>query len=220
MVVSSVSAGQPLVLVMALAPMPGAVLPSLVADLGEVTATWLYRRLGTRQIEAVPTGWEVEVCFSPPAETALMRGWLGSKVSLFPQPESDEHARRRSAWQRAQAAAECCVLMVGVDCPSLGAADLERAVGQLLTHAVVLGPTRAGGLYLLGARSSVAAELLFPEAAANGASAVEVIRHGVVVAGLRCAVLGEREVVTDLASLARMGGIERFLPESEDTTEE
>lgn len=41
-------------------------------------------------------------------------------------------------------------VVIGADCPQLGAAAIERAFGALERSDLVLGPTRDGGYYLIG----------------------------------------------------------------------
>ena len=53
-------------------------------------------------------------------------------------------------------------MVIGNDCPALTTTHLLRAVNQLHSAPVVLGPDRRGGLYLLGLTRAVFEQLSLP----------------------------------------------------------
>ena len=98
-------------------------------------------------------------------------------------------------------------LYVGIDCPSLDAAYLERAAAELIRHHAVLGPAADGGVVLMGVRgawpalaelpwsTSALFESLLAACAAAGSTAVLPRRSDVDTvedfAALRGALLGD-----------------------------
>ena len=66
-----------------------------------------------------------------------------------------------AAMRRVHADADGAVMVVGTDAPGLTANHLERAGNHLERHpnAVVVGPSRDGGFYLLASRRSLEREL-------------------------------------------------------------
>jgi rSAM/selenodomain-associated transferase 1 len=79
---------------------------------------------------------------APPADTVVVQrdGNLGERI----QHVNAELLRRGFERQ----------LYVGIDCPSLDAAYLERAAVELDRHDIVLGPATDGGVVLMGVRGA------------------------------------------------------------------
>lgn len=61
--------------------------------------------------------------------------------------------RLRTAFRDAAALGYRKIVAVPIDVPGLGAPEIRRALDALDDHAVVLGPSPDGGVYLLGVRS-------------------------------------------------------------------
>ncbi len=81
---------------------------------------------------------------------AQMLNWLGHQVVLRPQCEGDLGRRLSYAFEQGFAAGLRRVLMVGSDCPGIDNRQIAKALTQLETHDVVLGPAEDGGYYLVG----------------------------------------------------------------------
>lgn len=96
------------------------------------------------------TAWPGPVCVAPsatderidapPAATVVVQrgGNLGERINHV----NDELVRRGFEQQ----------LFIGIDCPSLDVAYLERAAAALGDHEAVLGPAADGGVVLMGVR--------------------------------------------------------------------
>ena len=78
----------------------------------------------------------------PPADTVVVQGDgnLGERIQLV-----NAELLRLGFEQQ---------LYVGIDCPTLDAAYLERAAAELIRHDAVLGPAADGGVVLMGVRGA------------------------------------------------------------------
>ena len=72
-------------------------------------------------------------------------------VTLHRQEGADLGERMRHAFAEGLAAG-AKVVMIGSDCPALGAADLQAASSALDMHAVVIAPAEDGGYVLIALR--------------------------------------------------------------------
>jgi rSAM/selenodomain-associated transferase 1 len=145
----------PTLVVLLKAPRVGTVKTRLAAALGAEQATRVYRRLVERQMAAVPSDWPLEVHFAPAEAEPEMRAWLGPRPRLCPQVDGDLGARLRAAVDSAFVRGAASVLVIGGDCPELDEAALRAAAKVLRSHAVVIGPARDGGYYLIGLTRSL-----------------------------------------------------------------
>ena len=141
--------------VFARAPVPGQVKTRLIPAIGAAAATRLHERMLRLTIEAACAAQigPVTLWGTPSAADACLRD-LGAEycIALSDQRGRDLgerlHVALYEGLQKHPGA-----IVVGSDCPSLGAADLRQAAAALLGGAdAVLGPARDGGYYLLGAR--------------------------------------------------------------------
>lgn len=78
---------------------------------------------------------------------------LGAKLCI-PQTEGDFSSKLSGAFASAAQAGYRQIVAVGIDSPELSASHLLEAFQQLKTHSTVLGPSRDGGVYLLGYAAS------------------------------------------------------------------
>ncbi|MGB5439469.1 MAG: TIGR04282 family arsenosugar biosynthesis glycosyltransferase [Gammaproteobacteria bacterium] len=143
------------ILVFSKAPEPGRVKTRLIATLGAGGAADLYRELLCSTLEMV-TGsalCPVELWCSPAmADPFFEQCRQQYAVQLHEQVQGDLGGRMSHALQAA-GKPEQPVLLIGADCPTLCAADLDEALTWLERDAgVVLGPAEDGGYYLIGMR--------------------------------------------------------------------
>lgn len=145
------------VLVFVRAPQRGRVKTRLAAGIGPDAALRIYRRLAEHTVaEALRLpGVEVRVHYTPAAEAAAVRRWLGRGPLYLPQADGDLGRRLTHAFADAWAAGADRVLVVGSDLPDVAAELLERAFAELEAAEAVLGPARDGGYYLLALRRPV-----------------------------------------------------------------
>jgi hypothetical protein len=138
------------VIVLAKAPVPGAVKTRLVSALGAAGAARLHARLVERALDtalAAALG-PVELCCAPDGAHAFF-GACAARwgVSLTDQGGGDLGARMHRAL-----AAGLPALLVGADCPALDAGYLRAAASALRDGCdVVFGPAEDGGYVLVGA---------------------------------------------------------------------
>ena len=133
------------------APHLGSVKTRLAKRIGEVAALELYRWMGLRQLDAIPSDWEIETRFSPENEEPTMREWLGSRTLLNTQGKGDLGDRMlRAADSCFGVGAKRKIIFMGADCLELDERLLRKAEAALEASDFVLGPALDGGYYLLG----------------------------------------------------------------------
>lgn len=138
-------------MVFAKAPVQGTVKTRLAVDIGEETATALYRRMGRDIVDRVRDGMHrTVILYDPPDALEAMREWLGSDGLEFrPQASGDLGARLGAAFDDSlKDGGAACV--IGTDVPGLTQSLVDEAFAGLESGDVVLGPAEDGGYYLLG----------------------------------------------------------------------
>ena len=143
------------ILVFARAPVPGRCKTRLIPALGTIGAARLHRRLVLRTVAAAhATGVAVELWCTPDARHPLFQACrrnFGSRLRR--QPPGD--LGRKMAWALTRVLYEGAetVVLVGTDCPSLHASDLNQALSRLKQGSdCVLQGSTDGGYVLIGAR--------------------------------------------------------------------
>ena len=134
------------------APEAGRVKTRLARDLGDATALAAHRELGTLVLSAAAglADCEVVVAYTPADREDLVRAWLGGARRYEPQVDGDLGTRMLTAITHCFAAGAGKVLLIGTDCPAVGADLLETAFRELDRAGAVLGPSADGGYYLIG----------------------------------------------------------------------
>lgn len=147
-------------LLMSKAPDPGRAKTRLIPLLGEEGAADLYAQLVHDCLEMCTSAGlcPVDICCSPSQDHPFFQQCrLDYPVELHAQTDGDLGARMSNAFHSALHSAEAAV-MIGADCPSLCAADLESALDALRAGKdIVIGPAEDGGYYLIGMRRHHAA---------------------------------------------------------------
>jgi hypothetical protein len=141
--------------IFAQAPIPGRVKTRLTEDVGPSTATELYWQVGRRVVTSVAgSGYRTIIWFTPSTEGAFVREWLDGlgRVELRPQGGGALGERLVQAFARHFADGARRAIIVGTDCPGIERRHVAEAFAALDAHDVVLGPTQAGGVYLIGLR--------------------------------------------------------------------
>jgi rSAM/selenodomain-associated transferase 1 len=131
---------------------PGAVKTRLAASIGHLAAARLHRQC-VRTILARAAGLAERrtLMVTPPERLAEFARFAGAAWEVEPQSTGDLGSRMRHYFETSFARGATQVLLIGSDSPTLPVAHLERAFESLARHAVVLGPARDGGYYLVGA---------------------------------------------------------------------
>ncbi|MDH3980694.1 MAG: TIGR04282 family arsenosugar biosynthesis glycosyltransferase [Gammaproteobacteria bacterium] len=143
-------------LIFSKAPEPGQVKTRLIPALGATGAAQLYSELLDACLDMGVSAQlcPVALCCSPSTAHAHFQQLQERyRVELRQQANGDLGRRMSQALQAALQHSRA-VLLVGADCPSLCANDLDTALEQLNSGVdVVLGPARDGGYYLVGMRT-------------------------------------------------------------------
>ena len=136
------------------APSPGQVKTRLAATLGAERAAQVARMLAERvlaQTRPEAGDYARVVAFAPATARAAIERWLPGE-ELWPQEGDDLGARMHAALARGLNTA-ASVVLVGTDVPALSRAIVNAAFAALERAALVLGPARDGGYYLVGLRA-------------------------------------------------------------------
>ena len=144
-------------------PVPGRTKTRLIPALGPEGAADLQRQMTEHTLSVVgpliSEGIQLQVRYEG-GEESDMKKWLGEVLSFVPQGEGDlGDCMRRAFGDSFKEGFEKAVI-VGTDCPSLGADDVAEALDLLEENTLVLGPAVDGGYYLIGIRSD-ASEWLY-----------------------------------------------------------
>jgi len=138
-------------------PTPGTVKTRLVPKLTPEQAATLCRAMTEDTLRSMrrSDSYQTTVCFTPASAYREVRSWLGPDVSLQEQCEGNLGARQYHAIRRAVEAGFGKAVIIGSDCPTIAASDIETALQALDDADVVIGPAEDGGYYLIGARRPV-----------------------------------------------------------------
>jgi len=140
------------IVIFAKAPQPGFAKTRLIPALGIQGAADLARRMLAQTVrKALAAGLgPVELCVTPSATDPLWQTLaVPDAVHWSDQGGGDLGQRMARATQRVLDGGEP-VLLIGTDCPELGAAHLQRAARALQRSDAALLPTFDGGYALLG----------------------------------------------------------------------
>jgi rSAM/selenodomain-associated transferase 1 len=196
--------GENIVAILTRAPSAGGK-TRLFRDLGcapdpELLAAFL---LDTLDAVATP-GARCVACFSPPDAEREMRTLVPAGVHLVPQRGGDLGERMRFVFDDLFARGAASVVLVGSDLPDLNPSVVPAAFRILgeRPHAVVLGPARDGGYYLVAATRTPT--LLFtdvPWSTSNVLAATERRGHAAGMEIVKVAVGRDVDTVHDLRAL-------------------
>ena len=140
-------------ILMVRSPVEGQVKRRLAKSIGDVAALMLYRWMGQRQLEGIPSSWSVEVRFTPGCSGDRIEAWLGMGPRFVTQGAGDLGERmRRAAEFSLDKEGFQKVIFLGADCLALDEKILAKAAHGLKDKDFVLGPALDGGYYLLGMR--------------------------------------------------------------------
>ncbi len=174
------------ILIFAKAPEPGCVKTRLIPALGAEGAARFHRDLLQQVVESVVSAGlsPVQLWCAPDSVHDLFQQ-LAARYDLLlcDQAGADLGERMCHAAERALETSDA-VLLIGADCPVLGAAHLLQALQWLANgEDAVLGPAEDGGYVLLGLRRSSAA--LFEKMPWGGDQVLEMTRSRLAGLGWR-----------------------------------
>lgn len=140
------------IVIFAKAPQPGLAKSRLIPVLGSDGAAALARRFLAQTLDvalAASVG-KVELCVTPAMTDPIWQSLgIPAAVQLTDQGEGDLGERMARASRRVTGSGEA-VLLIGTDCPELGARELQVAAKSLQQCDATLFPTADGGYALLG----------------------------------------------------------------------
>jgi len=129
-------------------PVPGQVKTRLIADLGAIKATQIYRHCLLHAIEtARQSGLEYQLYLTAKSDDPLF-----DNQRLCLQTGEDLGARMLLALQEQLKAGATGAIIIGSDCLDLRVKHLLQAADALQTHDLVLLPALDGGFALIGCR--------------------------------------------------------------------
>lgn len=142
---------QTCIIIFAKFPAQGMAKTRLQPALGINGAAKMARQLLLHSIEqALASGFTVELCMSPaPTDPCWQALNLSKSLLRSAQADGDLGLRMLTASQKALETFER-VLLIGTDCPDLGAEQIRHAVQSLEQHDTVIIPAFDGGYVLLG----------------------------------------------------------------------
>ncbi|MEN9576202.1 MAG: hypothetical protein RL514_4057 [Verrucomicrobiota bacterium] len=135
------------------APRPGVVKTRLAQTLGAAAACAAYRQIVEVLLTHLAPLPAVELCFTPADASADIAPWLRPEWTAVPQADGDLGERLHAAFTEHFLADAEQVVIIGSDCPTVTATDIEDAWVALDGHDVVLGPALDGGYWLIGLRA-------------------------------------------------------------------
>ena len=142
------------VAILARAPVPGQVKTRLIPVLGDEGAAslqaWMLRRVVAVALEA-DVGPVSLWCAGDPQHRDFIRCRELGPLSILPQVAGDLGRRMLAAVRESPTAAG--TLVIGTDCPVLGAAHLREAARSMQDHDAVLIPAEDGGYVLIGMKT-------------------------------------------------------------------
>lgn len=141
----------PWVVLFAKAPLLGTVKTRLAATVGSAEALRIYRILAERQMAAIRTaGLPCVIWTTPAGSEDEVEAWLGGAMEVRLQPEGDLGTRMSHACGMAFADGAPGVILVGTDCPDLGAERLTTLASHVAQGRYVLQPADDGGYVAFG----------------------------------------------------------------------
>ena len=143
-----------LLIIFVKAPRPGTVKTRLAREIGEAAACAAYCRMVNELRLNLARLEPVEIRFTPDDAGSDVAPWLCPGWRLAPQGVGELGARLQAAFSQAFASGSNRVVVIGSDCPTVAASDIELAWNELDGHDVVIGPAQDGGYWLIGLRSS------------------------------------------------------------------
>jgi rSAM/selenodomain-associated transferase 1 len=143
-----------LLIIFVKAPRPGTVKTRLAREIGEAAACAAYCRMVNDLRSNLARLEPVEIRFTPDDARKDVVQWLRPGWRLAPQGVGELGARLEAAFAQAFASGSKRVVVIGSDCPTVTASDIELGWNELQEHDMVIGPAQDGGYWLIGLRSA------------------------------------------------------------------
>lgn len=198
------SGSDPVLVIMAKAPRPGAVKTRLAPSLSPEAATAFYCCLLEDTLALARSLGDVEVAIMcPEPDVDELAHLAGGESSVVAQKGEGLAAGLTSAFAHFTEDLQRSTIAFNTDSPHLPRHILEDAFETLTAHDVVVGPTHDGGYYLVGAKASHPA--LFARDGMGTSSALETLLSRAQALGLSVGIADpfyDIDVPDDLTRLA------------------
>lgn len=137
---------RPILVIMAKAPVAGAVKSRLARDIGATAATSFYRAVSSRLVERLSRDarWQTVLAIQPHA--AFMGVWRGNFL-MVRQKGGDLGARMQHLFDRLGRGP---LIIIGSDIPGIKPEHIAQAFRLLRGADAVIGPAQDGGYWLIG----------------------------------------------------------------------
>jgi uncharacterized protein len=136
-------------------PEPGKVKTRLAKDIGIQKAASLYKEMVEqvmKQTQCTDRSYRRVVCFDPPDRVDEFRDWLDAD-EWRTQSSGDLGQRLDDAFKTSLKDNARCVV-IGSDCIELTNTHVQKALAELKTHDLVIGPSHDGGYYLIACKKN------------------------------------------------------------------
>jgi rSAM/selenodomain-associated transferase 1 len=149
------SASDPVLVIMAKAPRPGAVKTRLTSSLAPEAVTAFYCCLLDDTLALARTLRDVDVAIMcPESDVNQLAQLAGNETNVVAQKGEGLAAGLTSVFAHFTGDRQRPTIAFNSDSPHLPRYVLEKAFATLAVHDVVVGPTHDGGYYLVGAKAS------------------------------------------------------------------
>lgn len=140
-----------LLIIFAKYPEPGKVKTRYQPDLTTEQSSQLYRAMVEDLVNNLSDNslFDLQVYFWPPERSVDMQRWL-SDQNIFLQIDGDLGAKMAHAVEQSTLKGYQKSIIIGSDLPDIQPNLIEKAIHELESSDVVLGPTDDGGYYLIG----------------------------------------------------------------------
>ena len=140
-------------------PEPGKTKTRMIPLLGAIKAAELQQKMTEHTVSNVQQfssncDIKIEVHFTGGSQE-LMIEWLGKNLDCIPQTSGDLGQKMNSSFERAFNLGNQHVVIIGIDCPDINQAILNKAFTSLKEHDLVLGVAEDGGYYLIGLNQTI-----------------------------------------------------------------
>ena len=153
--VAGSSGSDPVLVIMAKAPRPGAVKTRLTPNLSPEAVTGFYRCLLDDTLALAQSLGDVEVAIMcPESDVNELARLAGKEVNVVAQKGEGLAAGLTSVFVHFAEGRQRRTIAFNSDSPHLPRSVLEDAFETLAAHDLVVGPTHDGGYYLIGAKAS------------------------------------------------------------------
>ncbi len=190
-----------LLLVFLKSPRPGFVKTRLAERIGAEQACAVYRSLTADLLDNLRPYPHVELRIAPDEAVDAHADWLWAGWRCRGQGEGDLGRRLARAFEESFATGCRKVMAIGSDCPDMNGRHLTAGFERLATAALVLGPAKDGGYWLIGMNRCL--PTLFEGIDWSSAKVLEQTLQRAAALGVQVAMLETLEDVDDWESWQR-----------------